>query len=240
VKDFLTKKLKEALGPKYDAATFTPPYNPWEQRLCLVPDCDLFSAMKAGKADIVTDHIERIDAQGIRLKSGKRLDCDVIVTATGLALAMAGKIALGMDGEPVRMNERWYYKGCMYSNLPNLAQVFGYLNASWTLRADIDADYVCRLLNHMKKVGADSATPVLTDESTLTPDTPLDLSSGYIQRGLAIQPKNAKDMPWRLNQDYVWDRKYMKENPLDDGIMHFGKATGALAEAAGEVVEPAE
>ncbi|GEN99621.1 cyclohexanone monooxygenase [Novosphingobium sediminis] len=240
VKDFLTKKLQEALGPKYDPATFTPPYNPWEQRLCLVPDGDLFHAMNAGKADIVTDHIERIDAKGIQLKSGKRLDCDVIVTATGLALAMAGKIALGMDGQPVRMNERWYYKGCMYSNLPNLAQVFGYLNASWTLRADIDADYVCRLLNHMKKVGADIATPVLTDESTLTPDTPLDLSSGYIQRGLSIQPKNAKDMPWRLNQDYVWDRKYMKESPLDDGIMHFGKATGAVAATAGEVVEPAE
>ena len=205
-----------------------------------MPDGDLFKAMQAGKADIVTDHIERIDAAGIQLKSGKRLDCDVIVTATGLALAMAGKIALGMDGQPVRMNERWYYKGCMYSNLPNLAQVFGYLNASWTLRADIDADDVCRQLIHLKTVGADSATPVLTDESALEADTPLDLSSGYIQRGLAIQPKNAKEMPWRLNQDYLFDRKYLKENPLDDGIMRFAKAAGAVPAKSGEVVERAE
>jgi monooxygenase len=229
---YLTEKLKAELGPKYDEATFTPPYNPWEQRLCLVPDGDLFKAIRAGKAEIVTDHIERIDAAGIQLKSGKRLDCDVIVTATGLTMTIAGKIALSMDGTPVAFNERYYYKGCMYSNLPNLAQVFGYLNASWTLRADINSDFVCRLLNHMKAIGADAATPYLAPDHTLGEATPLDLSSGYIQRGLAIQPKNAPEMPWRLNQDYVFDRVYLKQNPLDDGIMRFTKAKPVAAVVA--------
>ena len=229
---FLTEKLKAELGPKYDEAAFTPPYNPWEQRLCLVPDGDLFMAIKAGKADVVTDHIERIDAQGIQLKSGKRIDCDVIVTATGLTLTVGGKIAISVDGKPALFNERYYYKGCMYSNLPNLAQVFGYLNASWTLRADIDSDFVCRLLNHMKAIGADAATPYLAPDHNLGEDTPLDLSSGYIQRGLAIQPKNAPEMPWRLNQDYVFDRVYLKQNPLDDGILRFTKARPVAAVAA--------
>ena len=229
---FLTEKLKAELGPKYDEAAFTPPYNPWEQRLCLVPDGDLFMAIKAGKADVVTDHIERIDAQGIQLKSGKRIDCDVIVTATGLTLTVGGKIAISVDGKPALFNERYYYKGCMYSNLPNLAQVFGYLNASWTLRADIDSDFVCRLLNHMKAIGADAATPYLAPDHNLGEDTPLDLSSGYIQRGLAIQPKNAPEMPWRLNQDDVCDRVYLKQNPLDDGILRFTKARPVAAVAA--------
>jgi monooxygenase len=237
-REFLTGKLKEALGPKYDEAAFTPPYDPWEQRLCLVPDGDLFKAITAGKADIVTDHIERIDAAGIQLKSGARLDCDVIVTATGLTMTMAGKIALSVDGKPVDFSQHYYYKGCMYSNLPNLAQVFGYLNASWTLRADIDSDFVCRLLNHMKAIGADAATPYLAEDHDLGEATPLDLSSGYIQRGLAIQPKNAPTMPWRLNQDYVFDKVWLKQNPLDDGIMRFTKAQPAAF--ADEVREAAE
>ena len=232
-REYLTGKLKEALGPKYDEAAFTPPYNPWEQRLCLVPDGDMFKAIKAGKADVVTDHIERIDAAGILLKSGKRLDCEVIVTATGLTMTMAGNIAVSMDSQPVDFSQTFYYKGCMNSNVPNLARVFGYLNASWTLRADINSDYVCRLLNHMKAVGADSATPFLPAEHGLTEDPDPGLSSGYIQRGQALQPKNAPEMPWRLNQDYVFDRKYLKENPLDDGILRFGKAqpVAAVAEA---------
>ena len=239
-REYLTGKLKEALGPKYDEAAFTPPYNPWEQRLCLVPDGDLFKAIQAGKADVVTDHIERIDAKGILLKSGKRLDCDVIVTATGLTMTMTGNIAVSMDGQPVDFSKTFYYKGCMNSNVPNLARVFGYLNASWTLRADINSDYVCRLLNHMKAIGAESATPFLSADHGLTEDPDPGLSSGYIQRGQALQPKNAPEMPWRLNQDYVFDRKYLKENPLDDGILRFGKATGAVAAKSGEMVEPAE
>jgi len=235
---YLTDKIKAALGPKYDEAAFTPPYNPWEQRLCLVPDGDLFAAMKAGKADVVTDHIARIDAAGIQLTSGRRLDCDVIVTATGLTMTIAGKIALSVDGERIDFNQHYYYKGCMYSNLPNLAQVFGYLNASWTLRADIDSDFICRLLNHMKAIGADVATPFLAEDHDLVEDPDTGLSSGYIQRGQALQPKNAPTMPWRLNQDYVFDKVWLKQNPLDDGIMRFTKAQAAATH--GEVREAAE
>ena len=226
VKAYLTRQVKAVLGDKYDPATYTPPYRPWEQRLCLVPDADLFEAIKAGKAEIVTDHIERIDATGIALRSGRHLDADVIVTATGLKLAMAGKIALSLDGAPVNLADHFHYKGCMFSNLPNLAQVFGYLNASWTLRADIDADYVCRLLNHMAAIGADSATPFLPAEHGLETDTELDFSPGYIRRGLAIQPRNATTLPWRMNQDYVHDKAWLKTNPIDDGQMVFGIADG--------------
>jgi cation diffusion facilitator CzcD-associated flavoprotein CzcO len=237
-KAFLTGKIKEHLGDKYDAAAFTPPYDPWDQRLCLVPDGDFFTAIKAGKAEVVTDHIERIDATGIQLKSGKRIDCDVIVTATGLTMTMAGKIAISKDGVPVDFSQHYYYKGVMYSNLPNLAQVFGYLNASWTLRADIDSDYVCRLLNHMKTIGADAATPYLAEDHDLGEDNVFDFSSGYIQRGLAIQPKNAPSLPWRLNQDYVHDKVWLKTNPLDDGIMRFTKAQPVTAvEAEQEAAE---
>jgi monooxygenase len=237
-REFLTGKLKEALGANYDEAAFTPPYNPWEQRLCLVPDGDLFAAIKAGKADVVTDHIERIDEGGIQLKSGKRLDCDVIVTATGLTMTMAGNIAISIERKPVDFSQTFYYKGCMNSNVPNLARVFGYLNASWTLRADINSDYVCRLLNHMKAIGADAATPFLPADHNLVEDPDTGLSSGYIQRGQALQPKNAPTMPWRLNQDYVFDKAWLKQNPLDDGIIRFTSAQPA--EARAEALEAAE
>ncbi|MCW1383864.1 NAD(P)/FAD-dependent oxidoreductase [Novosphingobium sp. KCTC 2891] len=229
VKAFLTQKLKEMLGDKYDAKAFTPPYNPWEQRLCLVPDADLFEAIKADKASVVTDRIERIDATGIQLASGQHLDADVIVTATGLKLAVAGKIALSMDGVPIDLSDHYYYKGVMFSNLPNLAAVFGYLNASWTLRADINADYVCRLLNRMKDTGRDVATPVLPDESKLVFDDVFDFSSGYLMRGKHLQPKSATDLRWRLNQDYVRDRAFMKTDPVDDGILTLSQAEPAVA-----------
>src|SRR3546814_9701531 len=152
---FLTKRLKAALGDRYDPVAFTPPYNPWDQRLCLVPDADFFEAMKAGKASVVTDHIERFDKGGIQLKSGQHLDADIVITATGFKLAVAGKIPVRIDGDLVDWSEHYYYKACMFSNVPNFAVVFGYLNASWTLRADIVAEYVCRVLNHMQDKGAE-------------------------------------------------------------------------------------
>jgi len=164
-----------------------------------------------------------------------------VVTATGLKLAVAGKIDVRVDGEPVAFNERFYYKGCMFSNLPNLAVVFGYLNASWTLRADINSDYVCRVLEHMRKTGATIATPVLTPagEAAITEDDVFDFSSGYIQRGKHIMPRNSVSYPWRLNQEYVVDRKRMKDDPLTDGILTFTKA-GANARGAEEQLEAAE
>ncbi len=241
VKDTLHKKIEEALGKGYDKASFTPPYDPWDQRLCLVPDADLFEAMKSGKAEIVTGHIEKFEKGGVRLKSGDFLEADIIVTATGLKMAIAGKIAVSLNGEPVAFNERFYYKGCMFSDLPNLAVVFGYLNASWTLRADINSDYVCRVLNHMRETGSDLATPVLTkaELATIEEDDIFDFSSGYIQRGKAIMPKNSIEYPWRLNQEYVIDRKRMEQDPLEDGRLTFTHA-GANAVHAEEQLEAAE
>ena len=227
IKDFLTNRLKEALGDKYDATTFTPPYDPWDQRLCLVPDGDLFNAINAGKAEIVTDTIRTIDATGIALNSGKHLDADVIITATGLKMVMAGKIALSVDGAPIDFSQCFYYKGCMFSNVPNLAGVFGYLNASWTLRADIDSQYVCRLLNHMKAARVDAATPAMRAGTEPPEENAFDLSSGYIERARHLLPKSAATMPWRLNQDYLYDKAWLKSNPIDDGLLVFSRAEAA-------------
>ncbi len=237
VKTALKKAIRKALGDNYDDATFTPPYNPWDQRLCLVPDDDLFDAMNAGKASIATGHIERFTRDGVKLTSGEEIKADIVITATGLKLAIAGKIAVSQDGEPVDFSERFYYKGCMFSNLPNLAVVFGYLNASWTLRADINSDYVCRVLNHMRATGSDIAVPVLAENHGLEEDDIFDFSSGYIQRSKHIMPKNAVEYPWRLNQEYVLDRKIMASGAIDDGILAFRKAE---TEATSDQLEAAE
>jgi cation diffusion facilitator CzcD-associated flavoprotein CzcO len=237
VKDFLTGKLKEALGEKYDAAAFTPPYDPWDQRLCLVPDGDFFNAIRDDKASVVTDHIERFDETGIQLKSGKHLDADIIITATGLNLTLAGKISVSVDGEPVQWNQHFYYKGGMFSNIPNYAAVFGYLNASWTLRADIVSEWVCRVLNHMQATGTEIAIPVLEKPEELVEDNVFDFSSGYIQRSLSIMPKNADQLPWRLNQDYLADRLDMRTSSITDGFLTFKKASAMAAPALSEAAE---
>ncbi|MEE4204815.1 MAG: NAD(P)/FAD-dependent oxidoreductase [Erythrobacter sp.] len=241
VRKNLHERIEKALGPKFNREDFTPPYNPWEQRVCLVPDDDLFNAMKAGKAEIVTGHIDRFEARGARLTDGTLIEADIIVTATGLRLAVAGKIAVSLNGEPVQFNERFYYKGCMFSNLPNLAVVFGYLNASWTLRADINADYVCRVLNLQREKGTEIVTPVLTKEAEaqIEEDDVFDFSSGYIQRGKHIMPRNAVRYPWRLNQDYLSDRKELKDSPVEDGLLTFTRA-GANARTSDEQLEAAE
>ncbi|MCX7285208.1 MAG: NAD(P)/FAD-dependent oxidoreductase [Novosphingobium sp.] len=232
VREFLTRKIKAALGDKYDAQAFTPPYDPWDQRLCLVPDADLFKAIKAGKASVVTDHIERFDATGIMLKSGKHLEADVIVTATGLKMVMAGKIALSLDGAPIDFAERYYYKGAMFSNVPNMAAVFGYLNASWTLRADINARYVCDVLNAMKAKDAQLAVPKLAPDHQLDEDDIYDFSSGYIERARHLLPKSASDMRWRLNQDYVRDVAWMRQDPIEDGVLQLSNASGTTVHKA--------
>ena len=224
--EMLHKRIRKSLGEDADLTPFTPPYNPWDQRLCLVPDDDLFQALKRDKASIVTGHIAKFEKGGVRLESGEFLEADIVVTATGLKLAVAGKIDVSVEGQPVDFAQRYYYKGCMFSNLPNLAVVFGYLNASWTLRADINSDYVCRVLNHMEKVGADIAEPVLTpqQEAAIEEDDIFDFSSGYIQRSKHIMPKNAVEYPWRLNQEYVVDRKRMADDPVTDGLLQFRNA----------------
>lgn len=222
VKEFLTKQLQENLGANYNAADFTPPYNPWEQRLCLVPDADFFEAINQGKASVVTDHIEKFDRDGILLKSGKHLDADIIVTATGLRLAVAGKIAVAVDGQPVDFSQRYYYRNCMFSNVPNLASVFGYVNASWTLRVDIVGEFVTRLIKQLDAIKAQIAVPVLREGEEPEPeDIFSDFSSGYFQRSKDLLPKNAASLPWRLNQEYRKDRMDMRQAPLDDGVMEF-------------------
>lgn len=227
VKAFLHKRIRKLMGEDYDLAAFTPPYNPWDQRLCLVPDDDLFAAIKGGKAAVVTGRIEAFEADGIRLDDGTHLPADVLVTATGLKLAVAGKIAISVDGAPVDFAQRFYYKGCMFSNLPNLAAVFGYLNASWTLRADINSDYVCRVLNTMRARDARIAVPVLDDSAALEEDDIFDFSSGYIQRSKHLMPRNAIAYPWRLNQEYVLDRKRMATDPIEDGILTLRQAVSS-------------
>ena len=238
VKQFLHKRIGKIMGKDFDLAPFTPPYDPWDQRLCLVPDDDLFEAIKAGKADVVTGHIRAFEKGGVRLTDDTFLPADIVVTATGLKLAVAGKIKLSMEGEPVDLAQRFYYKGCMFSNLPNLAVVFGYLNASWTLRADINSDYVCRVLAEMRRQGAGIAVPVLPENHDLEEDDIFDFSSGYIQRAKHIMPRSAVAYPWRLNQEYVLDRKRMVSDPVNDGILTF-RRKGANSLKADETLEAA-
>ncbi len=242
VKEGLKKSIEKVLGDNYDEATFTPPYDPWDQRLCLVPDDDLFKAMNAGKASIVTDHIDAFEAGGVRLKSGELLEADIIVTATGLTLAFAGKMDIAVDGETVDFSKRFYYMSCMFSNVPNLAGVFGYLNASWTLRADLVSEYTCRLLNHTKAKGASVAVPAMSaaEEAAIEEDDIFDFSSGYIQRGKHIMPRNAISYPWRLSQDYIVDRKVMQTAAIDDGILKFRAAGAPPAQDNNEQLEAAE
>jgi cation diffusion facilitator CzcD-associated flavoprotein CzcO len=224
VSEFLLGKVREELGDSMNEADFTPPYGPWDQRLCLVPDGDMFKEIKAGRAEVVTDHIERFTENGIQLKSGKHLDADIIITATGLKLAVAGKVAFSVDGQPIDWHQHFYYKGCMFSNLPNLSIVFGYLNASWTLKADIVSTYTCRVLNHMKQTGNDIAVPVLSDADARAADVVFDFSSGYVQRALNYLPRNGTTEPWRLNQDYLHDKQILLHAPVEDGVLQLSKA----------------
>ncbi len=229
---FLTRQLRKALGPVWTEKDFVPPYNPWEQRLCLVPDGDLFEAIKSGRASVVTDRIARFDASGIELASGTHLDADIIVTATGLALTLAGKIAVSLDGAPVDWAERWFYRGCMFSNVPNFAVVFGYLNASWTLRADNTAEYICGVLNAMEARGVDIVSPILPANHGLAEDNVYAFSSGYLERARHLMPKSSAALPWRHNMDYLADARDFRERPVDDGVLAFEQAISAAVAAA--------
>ena len=217
---YLTGKLREELGPAW-SSDFQPPYPPWDQRLCLVPDSDFFDAVKAGTAMIVTGEIETFEPGGVRLKSGERLEADLVVTATGLRLSLGGKIKVSLDGEPVDFSQRWFYRGCLFSNVPNLATVFGYLNTSWTLRADNTAAYICRVLNRMADKRADVVVPYLPDDHGLEVAEPFPFSSGYLQRARDLVPKSAATLPWRLNQDYLEDCRDFRQRPVDDGLLRF-------------------
>jgi cation diffusion facilitator CzcD-associated flavoprotein CzcO len=235
VRATLLGRLQKLLPEGYDMARhFTPKYNPWDQRLCLVPDGDLFAAIKAGKADVVTDTIARFEADGIRLASGGLIKADIIVAATGLKLEALGGMAVSVDGTPRRIADSLAYKGMMFSGIPNLAISFGYINASWTLRSDLIAEYVGRLLNHMRANGTAIATP--TPGPDVQPERlAMDLSSGYVQRGADALPRSGNRAPWMVTANYKLDRAELRDGDLNADMV-FSAAIGArnrqLAEAA--------
>jgi cation diffusion facilitator CzcD-associated flavoprotein CzcO len=220
----LLNLVREQLPAGYDVEKhFHPRYAPWDQRLCVVPDGDLFKAISAGKASVETDEIDRFVEDGIRLKSGKTLKADVIVTATGLHLEAMGGAKASVDGKAFEIAKALHYKGLMLSGLPNAVFFFGYTNSSWTLRADLVSRYVVRLLNFMDKNGFDVATPVNADP-TLKEEPFLNLSSGYIVRALDRLPKQGDKAPWANPQSFFFDVRDLRYGKIDDGVMRFEKA----------------
>jgi monooxygenase len=223
VKALLLGGVRRVLGADYDIAThFTPRYNPWDQRLCLVPDADFFRAIRRGQVEVVTDQIETFTESGLKLKSGKELAADLVVTATGLVLVPLGGIKLAVDGQAITPKDTFIYKGMMYSGVPNLASVFGYTNASWTLKADLVCEYVCRLLNRMDRGGYRQCTP-LNKDPTLGEEPWVSFSSGYIQRALEHQPKQGSRRPWKLYQNYALDLLSLRFGRLRDEAMTFSR-----------------
>ncbi|WP_448585963.1 flavin-containing monooxygenase [Thermaurantiacus sp.] len=225
--------LRKELPEEEIRANFTPRYNVWEQRLCLVPDSDFFRAMRAGRAAVVTDEIAEVTGRGLALKSGRHLEADIIVKATGLRLQMMGGAEVVVDGQPLSLHERFTWRGMMIEGVPNLVYVFGYFNASWTLRADLTAAWICRLLAEMDKKGAAIAVPE-HDGPPRTVEPPF-MSSGYIQRALGSLPRQATEEPWRDLQDYLADRKRILKGPLAGPELRFRTAAPAPA----RVREPA-
>ena len=234
VKEKLLKMLRKELGPDYDLEKhFTPRYDPWDQRLCLVPNSDFFEAVNAGKASIVTDHIDTFTEKGILLKSGEEIDADIIVTATGLDLVVLGGVEFVVDGEVVDFANTFSYKAMMFSGVPNLVSTFGYINASWTLRADLTAEYFCRVLNHMDKNGYRQCTPRLGDAEQNMPalDWITAFSSGYMQRAMHLLPKQGDREPWLNTQNYDLDKKMIRGEVIDDGVLSFSNPEHGSAEA---------
>ena len=223
-KRLLLKWVRKELGPGYDVEKhFTPAYNPWEQRLCLVPNGDLFEAIRSGKASVVTDTIETFTENGIRLESGYELDADIIITATGLQLLALGGIEFEVDGKLVDFAQTFTYKGIMLEGLPNVVSTFGYINASWTLRADLISEYACRLINYMDAHGIRQCTPRLREEDQDMEQQPYitGFSSGYLQRVMEDLPKQGDREPWLNPQTYLRDRKKFRKAPIDDGALEF-------------------
>jgi len=221
VKRWIIAQARQQLGPDYDVKThFTPSYNPWDQRLCLAPDADFFAAIKSGKAEVVTDQIETFTPGGLRLRSGRELAADVIVTATGLNLLMLGGVKLTVDGRPVDFGKVMNFKGVMFSDVPNLAAAFGYTNASWTLKCDLTSAYTGRLIAYMDKRGYASCTPRRRDPSVK--EIPMvDFSSGYFQRAAGRLPRQGSKQPWRLHQNYLRDLVSLRFGAVDDEALEF-------------------
>jgi cation diffusion facilitator CzcD-associated flavoprotein CzcO len=227
VKQELLKGVKAYLGEDYDIAThFTPRYRPWRQRIAFIPNGDLFQGIKAGKASVVTDEIDHFTASGIALKSGKQLDADIVVTATGFNLNVLGDIAFSIDGEPLDFSQTVTYRGMMFTGVPNMVWIFGYFRASWTLRVDLVADFVCGLLNHMDKTGATRVEPMLRPEDADMPLLPWidpeNFNPGYIMRGLHLLPKRGDKPEWQHNQDYWSEKNEFPAIDLEDPVFRYG------------------
>ncbi len=228
IRKLLLDGVRRQLDPDYDVAThFTPRYNPWDQRLCLAADGDLFAAINSGRVTVVTDRIDSLTANGIRLTSGRQLDADIVVTATGLNLMLLGGVQLEVDGRRVDLSRTMSYKGMMYSDLPNLAAAVGYTNASWTLKCELTCQYVCRLLNYMDKHGQQQCTPRNRDPS-ITQRPLIDFSSGYIQRSIQYAPKQGSRAPWKLRQNHVRNFIELHFGRLDDDVLEFACATASM------------
>jgi cation diffusion facilitator CzcD-associated flavoprotein CzcO len=231
IKRLIRKGVVSSLPPGYDVDKhFKPRYNPWDQRMCLVPDGDLFKSISKGEASVVTDRIATFTERGIELESGEELEADVIVTATGLNLLFLGGIELTVDGEELDVPSKMTYKGMMLSGVPNMAFTVGYTNASWTLKADLTSEYVCRLLNHMDAHGHRRC--VAEVDPSVSEQPLLDFTSGYVQRSLDRFPKQGSKEPWKLRQNYVFDIRTIRRGPIDDGAMRFsaGAPEGQPAE----------
>ncbi|MGW3183087.1 flavin-containing monooxygenase [Kitasatospora sp. NPDC001119] len=214
--------VRRAVGPRIDMTHFSPAYAPWDERLCAVPDGDLFRVLREGRADVVTDTVETFTPTGIRLASGRELAADVVVTATGLNLQAFGGATISVDGEPRDLHDVCTYKSVMLEGIPNLAWVFGYTNASWTLKVDLAAAYLVRLLRHLDATGRTVAVPVdhaanATDEGVVD-----ELTSGYIRRAKDVMPRQGREFPWRMVMDYHHDRKVLLSDPIEDGVLAFG------------------
>lgn len=222
VKNFLLQQMAQHLDKDTIDQHFTPSYNPWDQRLCLIPNADLYEALNSGKANVVTNHIDRFSEKGLLMKDGSEIEADIIVTATGLELTVLSNVDISVDNEKVNLAEKFSYKGMLFSDIPNMAQTFGYINASWTLRADLTAEYVCRLLNRMDELGMQQATPRTRPEDESMPTKPWidDFTSGYMQRSMHLMPKQGTG-PWQNTQNYLQDKKMVRSAPIDDSALVF-------------------
>jgi cation diffusion facilitator CzcD-associated flavoprotein CzcO len=231
MKRLIRKGVTAQLPEGYDVDThFKPAYDPWDQRLCLVPDGDLFRAIRHGDADVVTGHIDRFTPRGVRLTSGQELEADVVVTATGLNLLAFGGVQLVVDGSEVNLPDTMAYKGMMLSGVPNFAYVIGYTNASWTLKADLVSEYVCRLLGHLRSRGLDVVVP--ERDASVEEEPFMDFASGYVQRSLHQLPKQGSRAPWRLRQNYLRDVLTIRRGGIDDGTLRFARAGSRQAASA--------
>ena len=221
-REWFRKKILKSLGKDYPVDKhFSPKYDPWDQRVCMIPDEDMFIAIREGRASVETDHIERFTQEGILLKSGEELKADVIVTATGLNVVFNGQSELSIDGQPIKVSDSFGYKGIMYSGVPNLVSVFGYTNASWTLRADLISQFAVRVVSHMKENGYSRAIPIAPEGMARRPY--LDFQAGYLQRVFHELPSQGNRHPWQNLQNYKLDQKLMLEDPIDDGALVFSK-----------------